>query len=204
MRWLDLGDYFGTQGFGILGPKLRFLTDKGRDVAISGNFPEDEKKLLYAGEDPYAVFIAQQFNKDDQDLVTYIRERVLEPRGFKATDGRVEGLEEFRNAILEKIQRSRFFVCLLTKRNSLASGNSVSSVWLYQETGIAVAFGKKPLILVEEGIENDYIGELQKVYEYIMFTRSNHSRVFNDIERRLIADLKENNIPLPASSQPSC
>ena len=86
----------------------------------------------------------------------------------------------------------------LTKRAALASGSFASSVWLYQETGVAVAYGKKPLLLVEEGIDSEYVGELQRIYEHITFTRSNHPERFEAIARRLLIDLEANNIPLPA------
>lgn len=200
MRWLELSSYIGQSSATIRGPYWRVLTDKGRAAADDGAVPEDDRRLLYQAEEPYAVFVAHQFNHDDSDLVAYIRDRVLLPRGFSLTDGQADGLEEFRAAILTKIRRARFFVCLLTKRAALASGSFASSVWLYQETGVAVAYGKKPLLLVEDGIDSEYVGELQRIYEYITFTRSNHPERFEAIARRLLVDLQANNIPLPAPS----
>jgi hypothetical protein len=197
MRWLELGEYFGRSGFGIHGPFWHVLTDKGRQVADSGSFSEEEKRLLYQEQEPYEVFMAHQFNTDDTDLVSYIREKVLEPLGFTMLDGRADGLEEFRTSILAKMRRARFFLCLLTKRRELASGEFASRVWLYQETGAAVAFGKKPLLLVEDGISSEYVGELQSIYEHIIFTRSNHPSRFEAIGRRFLADLEANNIPKP-------
>ncbi len=198
MRWLELGSYIAQSSATIRGPFWRVLTDKGRAAADRGAVPEDDRKLLYRQEEPYAVFVAHQFNRDDSDLVAYIRERVLAPNGFRLSDGRADGLEEFRAAILAKIRQARFFVCLLTKRAALASGSFASSVWLYQETGVAVAYGKKPLLLVEEGIDSEYVGELQRIYEHITFTRSNHPERFEAVARRLLVDLEANNIPLPA------
>ena len=76
------------------------------------------------------------------------------------------------------MKRARFFVCLLTQRASLESGGYVSSVWLYQEVGAAVALGKKPLLLIEEGMDRHYEGELQRTYEHISFSRSHYERDF--------------------------
>jgi hypothetical protein len=129
--------------------------------------------------------------------VAFVRESVLDPRGFNVLEGRAEGLEDFRTAILNKIRRARFFLCLLTQRATLSSGDYVSSVWLYQETGVAVAYGKKPLLLVEEGVGKEYVGELQRIYEYVPFTRSNHARVFPGIAKRFLADLESCKIPAP-------
>jgi len=197
MRWLEFGNYIGQSSATIRGPFWRVLTDKGRATADRGGVPEDEKILLYQEQDPYAVFVAHQFNRDDSDLITYIRDKVLVPNGFKLLDGRADGLEEFRAAILAKIRQSRFFLCLLTKRAQLASGSFASSVWLYQETGVAVAYGKKPLLLVEEGMDSEYVGELQRIYEDITFTRSNHPEKFDAISRRFLVDLEANKIPFP-------
>ena len=198
MRWLELGEYVGQSSATIRGPFWRVLTDKGRAAADAGAIPDDERRLLYQEQDPYAVFIAHQFNTDDSDLVAYIRDSVLSPLGLQLLDGRADGLEEFRVSILTKIRQARFFLCLLTKRTELASGAYASSVWLYQETGVAVAYGKKPLLLVEDGIDSQYVGELQSIYEHITFTRSNHPQKFDAIGRRFLVDLEANNIPPPS------
>jgi hypothetical protein len=205
MRWLELGQYIGCiewERTDFDNPLSRKLTDKGCEAADRNRIPEDEKKLLYQEQDPYAVFVAHQFNRDDSDLVAYLRDRVLIPNGLKLLDGRAEGLEEFRTAILVKIRQARFFLCLLTKRTQLVSGSFASSVWLYQETGVAVAYGKKPLLLVEEGIDSEYVGELQRIYEHITFTRSNHPERFEALNRRILIDLETNNIPLPTRKVP--
>jgi hypothetical protein len=197
MRWLESCDYIRKCEW--VHPALSWydLTDKGREVADRGEVSDEEKRLLYPQEDPYAIFVAYQFNRDDTDLVTYIREEILLPHGFTMLDGRADGLEEFRASILEKIRRARFFLCLLTRCVELASGTFASSVWLYQETGVAVAYGKKPLLLVEEGLDSDYVGELQSIYEHIMFTRSNYPQNFKGISRRFLNDLDANLIPRP-------
>jgi hypothetical protein len=197
VRWLYLGGYLSKTELGLRGPFVHVLTKKGRQIADVGKFPEEEQKLFYR-EDPYAVFVAHQFNSEDQELVKYLREELLEQNGFKVTEGRAEGLEEFRHAILSKIRKARFFLCLLTPRAALQSGMFVSSVWLYQEIGAAMAFGKRPLLLIEEGIEPHFQGEIQRVYEHIPFTRSNYPRVFRSIIPRLVIDLESHLIPLPS------
>lgn len=197
IRWLELGEYFTTSRAGIIGATWYVLTEKGKQAADVGAFSEGERLLLYQDQKPHEVFIAHQFNSDDSDLVTYIRDSLLIPLGFTVTDGRADGLEDFRSAILAKIKRARFFLCLLTKRRELAEGRYASSVWLYQETGAAVAFGKRPLLLVEHGVDSEYVGELQSIYEHIVFTRSNHPSKFEAIGRRFLADLDAHAIPKP-------
>jgi hypothetical protein len=197
-RWLLLCAYIREGKIPIVGLSWYVLTEKGIEAADVGRILEEDRALLYHQEDPYAVFVAHQFNEDDTELVTTIREQVLTPAGFKMLEGRADGLEQFRESIIKKIRESRFFLCLLTARTKLEGGGFASSVWLYQETGVAVAFDKSPLLLVEENLDSQYVGELTSVYEHVPFTRSNHPRQFQSITRRLLASLDAHGIPKPA------
>lgn len=201
VRWLQYGQYIGEASATIRGPFWRELTDKGRNAAEACRIPDEDRPLLYQEQKPHQVFVAHQFNPEDSALVAYIRDRVLLPAGFESIDGRAEGLEDFRTSILTKIRQARFFVCLVTKRIELVSGTFASSVWLYQETGVAVAYGKQPLLLVEDNIDAQYVGELQSTYEHLVFNRSNHPDRFDRIVPRLIADLRANNLPVPRRSR---
>lgn len=200
IRWLSLGGYISRTEWVLGGIWVHVLTDKGLEVAKAKAFAPEERKLFYGQVEPYLVFIAHQFREEDASLRDYIHREVLVPQGYTAVDGRVEGLEEFRHAIVGNIQRARSFVCLLTHRSQLVQGGHVSSVWLYQEIGAAVALGKAPLLLVEEGMDSHYAGELQKTYEYIPFTRDNYREQFMDVVRRLNVDLEHHGIPLPSRS----
>ena len=153
--------------------------------------------MLYQ-EDPHAAFLARQFAAEDDELFAFLADHVLVAIGIKTFDGRVDGIEACRGEILRKIRLARFFVCILTRRAELRDGTFASSVWLYQETGAAVALGKKPLILVEAGLGEHYAGELQKNYEYIPFTRLDYAEAFRGVGKRIVHDLEANHIPLPA------
>jgi hypothetical protein len=195
VRWLEVGQFLGRSGIGINGPYAHMLTPKGVTFAKSQSLPLADRALLYT-EDPYSVFVARQFRAQDDTLFEVLAKDV--PRsGFAIHDGRVDGLDAFRGEILRKIRKARFFLCLLTHRAEIKGGGFASSVWLYQETGAAVALGKKPLILVEEGMHEHYAGEMQKSYEYITFSRPDFSSVIPEVVRRLHGDLTANHIPLP-------
>ena len=86
---------------------------------------------------------------------------------------------------------------MLTRRARLDVGTFASSVWLYQEIGAAVAFDRKPLILVEDGMDEHYAGEQQKGYEYIPFDRVHFEAAFEPVAFRLDADLDRHHIPRP-------
>ena len=196
VRWLEVGEYVGYTGFGMIAPKmLIYLTPKGVELAEAGELSGGERDLLYQ-EDPYSVFVARQFRDEDRELFEHLRDVILAPLGLTGLDGTVDGIEGFRGEILRKIRRARYFVCILTKRDELASGGFASSVWLYQETGAAVALGKKPIVLVEEDMHEHYAGELQKNYEYVPFQRAEYEGPFGEVGRRIAEDLRANDIPL--------
>jgi len=195
VTWLELGAYIGYSGYGILAPKMViYLSEKGVALAESGLLDEAERRLVYQ-EDPYAAFVARQFRAEDDELFTSLRDRVLTPIGITALDGNVDGIEAFRGEIIRKIQRARYFVCILTRRCELVEGKFASSVWLYQEIGAAVALGKKPLLLVERDMHEHYAGELQKNYEYAIFDRGDYGPAFQEVARRISADLAAYHIP---------
>jgi hypothetical protein len=197
LAWLVDGGYMHASSWGF-GPIMEYgLENKGRQVVDAEGFPDAEKALFYRA-DPYAVFIAQQFRPEDEALIRYLREEVLVPDGFTPREGRAENLEQFRTQILAKIEDSGLFLCLLTHREALAGGGFVSSVWLYQEIGAAMAYGREPLVLVEEGIGEHYSGQLQNIYEYVRFSRDNYQAVFQqEVVRRFHADLDRRLIPRP-------
>jgi len=195
VRWLEVGEYIGYTGVGLESRMAMQLTAKGIALAAAGQLEAAERDLVYQ-ENPYAAFVARQFRTDDAPLFEYLRDFVLAPLGIQALDGRVYGIEAFRGEILRKIRAARFFICLLTHRDELREGGFASSVWLYQETGAAVALGKKPLILVEEGLHDHFAGELQRNYEYLSFKRSAFAETLLMAGQRLRHDLEGNHIPI--------
>jgi hypothetical protein len=205
IRWLELSGFLrrvkhGT-GF-ILTVELWQLTPSGEAFAHSRKLDGQSRKLLYT-EDPYSVFVARQFRSKDDSLYSAL-EGSLASAGFSAVDGKVDGVDTFRGEILRKIKKARFFVCLLTHRAELKEGLYASSVWLYQETGAAVALGKKPLLLIESGMHDHYAGELQKNYEYVAFERPSFSEKLPEVVRRLNGDLRANYIPTPRQPADLC
>jgi hypothetical protein len=203
LEWLVRAGFIGYFGFGPAPRMGMKLTAKGVRLAETGQLDEADRKLVYR-ENPYAAFVARQFRGEDNDLFAALKRIALTPIGIEAIDGRVDGVEAFRGEILRKIRFARFFICLLTRRDLLAgrwlkSREYASSVWLYQETGAAVALGKKPIVLVETGISKHFAGELQDNYESVTFSRTNYDDAFHEVGRRLSSDLTANHIPLPTS-----
>jgi hypothetical protein len=51
-------------------------------------------------------------------------------------------------------------------------------------------------MLIEHGMDDHFAGELQKNYEYIPFSREEYRAAFEELGRRVKADLVANHIPL--------
>ncbi|MFO0901009.1 MAG: hypothetical protein U0836_26570 [Pirellulales bacterium] len=197
VEFLESCEYLGRTEFGLRGPWCYTLLGKGRLVADAGSFTPEERTTFYGGVTPLSVFVAYQFNEGDSQLFRYLKEDLLEKTGFSVVDGRAEGLEDFRTSILDKIRRCQFFLCLLTKRGQLSGGGHVSSVWLYQETGVAIAYGKKPLLLVDRELDRQYVEGLQSIYEHVPFTLHSHAKDFREVLRRLRKELDNSGCAVP-------
>lgn len=61
----------------------------------------------------------------------------------------------------------------MTKRDQILNGQFTTSSWLIEEKGAALAFGHRPLIMVEQKVDRHYVGFLQSDDEMIFFDRSN-------------------------------
>src|SRR5262249_47186797 len=67
IKWLEIGDYLVRNGWGLAPLYALSLSEKGREAAGRGSVSDEDRKLLHQ-VDPYAVFIAYQFNNDDIEL----------------------------------------------------------------------------------------------------------------------------------------
>lgn len=61
----------------------------------------------------------------------------------------------------------------MTRKEQLKSVRYTTSSWLIEEKGAALAFGHRPLIMVETDVDRHYVGFLQSDDEMIYFNRKN-------------------------------
>jgi hypothetical protein len=113
---------------------------------------------------PKSVFLSYRFAETEyiQGLRT-----LLEREGFLIFTG--ENSNTFiSQAILERIKKSEFFLCLMTRADEKKDGTYTTSPWLLEEKGAALALSKKLVMMVEDGV-ND-IGGLQGDWQRIHFS----------------------------------
>jgi CheY-like chemotaxis protein len=110
-----------------------------------------------------SVFLSHRFaEKEYVEGLT----RLLENEGFSVITGRSANTY-ISQAILQRVKEAEFFLCLMTRDKSKADGTYTTSSWLLEEKGAALAFGKRIVLMVEEGVED--VGGLQGDWQRIHF-----------------------------------
>src|ERR1700677_862194 len=115
------------------------------------------------------AFVGHSFAKEDTYVVSTFIE-LLNKLGFNCITGQKAAPKEIREKIKERIEGCEVFVGIFTRREPKADGNFTAPPWVIEEKTWAIAAGKKLLLFVETGVEND-IGGLQGNYEYVPFER---------------------------------
>jgi hypothetical protein len=109
------------------------------------------------------VFLSHRFA--EEEYVKGLR-TLLDQNGFQTMTGQSSNTYISR-AIIERIRQADLFVCLMTRADPKADGTFTTSPWLLEEKGVALAFGKPLVIMVEEGVSD--FGVLQGDWQRIHF-----------------------------------
>jgi hypothetical protein len=111
------------------------------------------------------VFLSCRFSETE-----YIEglTRLLSKNGFKVIMGdRTIGYVS--QSVLERIRGAEYFLALMTRKHELVTGEFVTSSWVLEEKGAALALGKQIVLLVEDGLSD--LGGLQGDWQRIHFGR---------------------------------
>lgn len=116
------------------------------------------------------IFLAHRFAEDE--LIEELK-KDIKKAGYNWKEGKREDLGSISEDILSKIESCGFFVAVMTRKDQLKSGRYTTSSWLIEEKRAALAFGHRPLIMVETDVDRHYVGFLQSDDEMIYFDRKN-------------------------------
>jgi hypothetical protein len=128
------------------------------------------------------IFLAHKFAEDD--LVMMLK-KTIERHKYLWAEGKKNDLEKISADILAKIKKCGFFIAILTKQHELQGGNFTANSWLIEEKGAALAFGHRPFVMVEEGIERHYVGFVQDDDQIIYFNRADFSAKAENVVKRI-------------------
>lgn len=151
--------------------KTKILQDKyQRTPRTAVQTPSKEMTSNFATNKD--IFLAHIFA--EKELIDELKRLIVE-NNYSWKEGKREDLGSISEDILTKIRNCGFFVAVMTKKDKLDGRDKfTTSSWLIEEKGAALAFGHRPLIMVEEGIERHYVGFLQSDDEMIYFDRDNY------------------------------
>ena len=129
------------------------------------------------------IFLAYQCS--DNELVEGLR-MFLRDHDFTVIDGKILN-DRISSGILEKIRQSYYFLAVVTQRDELKrkEGSFTTSIWVLEEKGAALMHGSKIILLVEEGVDDHYIGHLQGDIQRIEFNIRTFSAKFKDVLHQL-------------------
>lgn len=110
------------------------------------------------------VFVSYRFA--DKKLVDGLVE-LLVRNNFTVTKGN-SVTTYVSQGVLERIRNCDFFLCLMTRAEEKKDGTYTTSAWVLEEKGAALALGKKPVLMVQEGVTES--GGLHGDWQLIRFT----------------------------------
>lgn len=153
------------------------------------------------------AFLAHSFRKEDEDLINAIIVFLTNEIGLKC----VQGLRAQNKSVSEKVKTrisdSPIFIAIFTKTEPYIKVSDLSwsqrlwpnkhifyltSNWVIQESGFAVAKQKELIFLVEDGVTG--LPELQGDLEYLPFNRNNLSPAFVKLQT-IVRDIIEGKSP---------
>jgi hypothetical protein len=169
--------------------KEKMLSDLRRDILfIQGLRKKSFKKGLSVQgvESNFAknkkIFLAHKF--DEEPLIKKLKD-IIKLNKFTCKEGKRTDLGSISEDILKKIKDCGFFIAVMTKRDELRDENFTTSSWLIEEKGAALAFGHRPLIMVEDGVNRHYVGFLHSDDEMIYFDRSNFDKKIEEAIKKI-------------------
>ncbi len=116
-------------------------------------------------------FVSMSFDSADQDINNYIIS-ILKSLQLDYRTGESYSKDSIPEKVIERITNSGLFIVIFVKRKKMEDGIYSTSPWLISETGIAQGCKKDIIALVEKGINEKEIANLNYKKELIYFDRT--------------------------------
>ncbi len=148
---------------------LNTITEKEKTLV------ETKEGVKVAGvESNYArnqhIYLAHRFTEDP--LLASLK-KIIERQKYFWVTAKNNDLGKISSDVLAKIKKSGFFIAIMTHQHALKDGNYTANSWVLEEKAAALAFGHRPIIMLEEGVERHYAGYVQSEEQIIPFTKAN-------------------------------
>jgi len=137
------------------------------------------------------IFLAHRFT--ESVLIAQVKDEIKK-YGFNYQEGKVDDCGLITEDILDKIKRCSFFLVLITPLKEFKDGGYSTSSWLLMEIGVAIAFGRRCLILAEDKVDaEEFARKLQPDVQYETFNRTlDFPKKLNNAIERLKSEYEKN------------
>lgn len=148
----------GPEGSGTqLADRLEVLLAKVTSALESKSLPRK------SSSGARKVFLSYRFaEKDYVEGLT----NLLGKSGFEVVTGQAANTY-ISKAVIERIKECDYFLCLMTPSARKDDGTYTTSPWLLEEKGVALAFEKQIVLMIEEGVTD--FGGLQGDWQRLHF-----------------------------------
>lgn len=117
------------------------------------------------------VFLSYSYRPDDEVLSNGLAQ-LLQSKGFNVIKGKSDSLGSIKDSIVKQIKSCRYFLSIMTIRQQITNNEFSTSSWFLEEKGVAIGAGKVVILMVEEGISEDFFGTMQGDTQRFHFSRS--------------------------------
>ena len=128
------------------------------------------------------IFLAHRFAEDN--LVETLK-AIIQQHKYFWTEAKKNDLSKISTDVLAKIKKCGFFIAVITKQHELQGGNFTANSWLIEEKGAALAFGQRPIIMVEDGVERHYVGFVQNDEQLFHFNKEDFNAKAEGVIKRI-------------------
>jgi hypothetical protein len=157
---------------------VRLIDDARGQLMALLPYKGHPKRAVPLDED--SVFVSYSFQEENYGSAL---KQLLLGAGFAPVTGE-QTSGYIGRSVIERIRQSRYFLSLITRVGEKTDGTFTCSPWLLEEKGVALAFDKRIVMLVEDGV-TDY-GLMQGDWERIHFDTKSFSvaaiRAINQIK----------------------
>lgn len=135
---------------------------------ISEKVNQDTQKMLAESN---KVFLSYSYRPEDEALSNGLAELLIN-KGFVVIKGKSDSLGSIKDTIVRQIRECRYFVAVMTKRQPVDETKYTTSSWFLEEKGVAIGAERTIVLMIEDGIGDEFFGKLQGDIQRFHFNRS--------------------------------
>ncbi len=135
-------------------------------VQESKQYRKDQLK-----DEAFQVFLSYSYQPEDEILSSGMVQ-LLESKKFHVVKGKSDSLGSIKDSIVNQVMSCKYFLSIMTRRKKVQKETFATSTWFLEEKGLAIGAGKTIVLMIEEGISEEFFGTMQGDIQRFHFNRS--------------------------------